>query len=277
MTNDRKMAGKRVLVTGSGTGIGRGVALEFAREGAAVALHYSHSAAGAESAVKEITAVGGKARAFRADFMKVEEAGRLANETIEFLGGLDVLINNAGISTNMMFEKITPVQFDTLYHVNVRTPFFLIQAVAPTMIRQGGGVVINLTSIHAFAGMREHALYAGTKGAIVAYTRGLAVELAPKGIRVNAIAPGWVRVENQEKALGEDFDWEAGGMTLPAGFVGRPADVARLAIFLASDEARYIIGQTLIIDGGQMAMMSCSGDFREPYGIQMGRGYVPGI
>ena len=274
---NRRMEGKRVLVTGSGTGIGRGVALEFAREGAAVVLHYSHSSTGAESALKEILDSGGKAKAVQADFNKVEEAQRLGKEAVEFLGGLDVLINNSGITVNRPFLKVTPEQYDTLYNVNCRAQFFLTQTVVPTMEKQGKGVVINVSSGHAFAGVREYTVYAGTKAAIVAYTRVLALELAPKGIRANTLAFGWVRVENQEKTLGQDFDWEEGGKILPAGFVASPADAGRFVICLASDDCKYIYGQTIVVDGGQLAILPLTGNFREPIREQYGQGYAPGI
>ena len=274
MNTQKRMDGKRVLVTGSGTGIGRGVALEFAREGAAVALHYGHSKKGAQQAVDEIREWGGQAEAFQADFSDVDQARRLGDQALEFLGGLDVLINNAGITVNMAFEEVTPEHFDKLYHVNVRGQFFLTQRVVPAMAKQGSGAIVNVTSVHAFAGKTHHAVYAGTKGAILSYTRELALELAPKGIHVTGIAPGWVRVENQEVVLGETFDWEAGGKTLPAGYVGMPRDIARLAIFLASGEGRYIVGQTIIIDGGQCAIMPNTGDFREPFDVEHGRQYL---
>jgi NAD(P)-dependent dehydrogenase (short-subunit alcohol dehydrogenase family) len=251
--------------------------LEFAKEGAAVALHYSHSASGADSAVNEIIRASGRARSFKADFIQVDQIHQLANDVIKFLGGLDVLINNAGITMNLPFEDVTVEQFDTLYQVNVRAQFFLTQSFVPTMEKQGGGVVINVTSVHAFAGMTEHSVYAGTKGAIVAYTRVLSLELIQKGIRVNAIAPGWIFVENHRKTLGDEFDVEAAGKTIPAGFVGAPKDVGRLAVFLASDESRFIVGQTLIADGGVLALMPASGDFREKRKEQWGVGYIKGL
>jgi NAD(P)-dependent dehydrogenase (short-subunit alcohol dehydrogenase family) len=277
MNSGRCMEGKRVLVTGSGTGIGTGVALEFAREGAAVALHYCHSGKGAHAAVEEIRKAGGKAEAFRADFADVEQAQRLPAAAVAFLGGLDILVNNAGITMNLPFERVTPEQFDALYSVNVRSLFFVTQAAIKPMIEQGYGTIINMTSDHAFSGLAEHTVYAGTKAAIVAFTRTLSVELASKGIRVNAIAPGWILVENHLKVLPADFDEKAAGLARPAGFLGRPHDVGRLAVFLASEDARYIIGQTFICDGGVSALMPATGDFRKPLGVTFGKEYVRGL
>lgn len=276
MTQSRRMEGKRVLVTGSGTGIGRGVALEFAKEGAAVVLHYAHSEAGAASAVEEIRQGGGKAAVFKADLAEIDQVQGLAEQARGFLGGIDVLVNNAGITMNKPFLQVTPEQFDTLYNVNIRGMFFLTQTVAPGMIEQGDGAVVNLTSVHAFAGMTEHTVYAGTKAAIVGFTRVLSLELAQKGVRVNAIAPGWILVENHLKVLG-DFDQEAAAGEIPAGVLGAPHDVGKLAVFLASEENRYIVGQTVVIDGGQLAIMPNTGDFRETRQEQWGQGYVAGI
>ena len=271
-----KMAGKRVLVTGSETGIGRGVAIEFAKEGAALVLHYPHGDDGARSTVNEIREIGGKVASFRADFNDIDDVRLLANQSLNFLGGIDVLVNNAGITMNKPFLEVTSEQFDTLYNVNIRAMFFLTQTVLPTMLEQNEGVVINLSSVHAYTGMTEHTIYAGTKAAIASFTRVLALELAPKGIRVNAIAPGWILTENQMKIM-PDIDENEAGKTIPAGFIGKPVDVARLSIFLASEDARYIVGQTLIIDGGQTSIMPLTGDFLEPRTEQWGQGYVPGL
>jgi len=277
MHDGRRMEGQRVLVTGAGTGIGRGIALEFARAGASVVLHYCHSSAGCESAVEEILALGGHAKAIGADFREVQSIRDLAVGAMDFLGGIDVLINNSGITANRPFAETTPEHFDTLFDVNFKAMFFLTQAVLPDMTKRGRGAVINLTSVHAFAGKVEHSVYAATKGAIVAFTREVSLELIQNGVRVNAIAPGWVRVENHEKVLGEDFDWEGAKRTLPAGFIGTPADVGQLAIFLASDDSRYIIGQTMVIDGGLLAIMPNSGDFRSTREVQWGHQYVQGL
>jgi len=175
---------------------------------------------------------------------------------------------------NEPFEKVSLEQFDTLFNVNVRTPFFLTQAAVPFLAKpEGCGVVINMTSIQAFGALNEHSVYSGTKGAIVAITRELAIELAPQGIRVNAIAPGAVEVENYYKAE-PDFDAAAFGRLIPCGFLGQPEDVARVALFLASEDARYIIGQTIIADGGTLAWYSFSEDFQQKSAAKWEPGYV---
>ena len=274
------MSSKRVLVTGSGTGIGREIAPEFARGGADVALHYSHHDQGALSAVQEILALGRRAEAFKADFNDVTQAQSLGQQAINFLGGVDCLVNNAGITFNRPFLTVTPEQFDAVYHVNIRAQFFLTQVVAEDMLKHGGGAVCNITSIHGLQGAPEHTVYAGTKGAIIAYTRTLSVELAYRGIRVNAIAPGWVTVENYYKAI-PGFDEKAAAEgaknTVPVARPGRPLDIARLAAFLCCDDAEFIIGQTIVSDGGTTALMSLISDFRNRSTAKFGTGYVPGI
>jgi len=273
----KRLEAMRALVTGAGTGIGRGIAREFCRQGADVVFHYAHSRQGAEAAVEEARREGArKVTALGADFRSVDEAIRLTRQAIEFLGGIDVIVNNAGITLNRHFEDVTPEQFDTLYGVNIRAMYFATQTAVKAMIPQGRGVVINLGSVHAYEGYPEHTVYAGTKGAIVAFTRVLAIELAPKGIRVNAIAPGAVEVENHHKII-PGYDPAAMGRVIPAGFVGQPEDIAKVAVFLATDDARYLVGQTLIVDGGTTSWMPFSDGFRQPMGVQFGKGYVPGL
>lgn len=266
--------GARVLVTGAGTGIGRGIALAFGRAGARVALHYSHSRDGAAAAMGEIRATGGIAEAFGADFDAVDKVQQLGREAVDWLGGIDVLVNNAGITYFSPIAETTPAQFDRLYHVNVRAPYFLVQAVLPAMRAQGKGVIINISSIHAFAGYQEHTVYAGTRGAIVAFTRTLAVELAHEGIRVAGVAPGGVVVENYP-ALYKNYNREAQDCSIPVGFVGEPVDIARAVLFLASDEARYVLGQTLIVDGGTTAWMAFGEGHKERLSAAGDIGYVP--
>jgi NAD(P)-dependent dehydrogenase (short-subunit alcohol dehydrogenase family) len=268
-----EMKGKKVLVTGAGTGIGRGIALKFGEAGADVVLHYS-SSSGAESAAQAICDRGSKAMAVHGDFRTIEGVRQTAKAAQDFLGGVDILINNAGITANAPFEDVTPEDFDTLFQVNLKAQFFLTQALLPEMSRRGKGTVVNLTSVHAYTGLTEHAVYAATKAAIVSYTRVAALELIQKGIRMNAIAPGWIFVENHVSTLGERFDFEAAGHGIPAGFIGTPDDVANLALFLASDASRYIVGQTIICDGGQTSVMPLTGDFRGRRSEKWGSRYL---
>ena len=275
MTQQR-MKDKKVLVTGAGTGIGRGVALEFAREGAAVALHYSHSEAGARSAAEDIERAGGTACAIQADFRDAAEARGLAGRAAELLGGLDVLVNNAGITMNQPFLETTVEEYDTIFNVNMRAMFFATQGAAEIMVGGAGGAVVNISSVHAYGAYVEHAVYASSKAAIIGFTRTLSLELIQKDVRVNAIASGWVLVENQRKLLGPDFDEKAAGRMLPCGFIGEAQDIGSLAVFLASDESRYIVGQTIACDGGQTTVLPCTPDFRTPIREKWGKGYVPG-
>jgi len=280
MSAGGRLAGRKALVTGSGTGIGREIALEFARQGADVVLHYAHSEGGATSAIEEIASMERRAAAYQADFDSVDDVLRLAEQGIDFLGGIDCLVNNAGITFNKPFGRVSRKQFDTMYHVNVRAQFFLTQRVAERMLENGGGAVCNVTSIHGLQGAPEHAVYAGTKGAIIAYTRALAVELAHKGIRVNAIAPGWVTVDNYYKAIpgfDEDEARESARNMVPVARSGTPLDIARLAVFLCSDDAGYIVGQTIVADGGTTSLMSLISDFRNESAARFGTGYLPGV
>ena len=267
-------------MTGSGTGIGREIALEFARQGADVVLHYGHSTHGARSAVETIRAMGRRGTALQADFGSVDEASALADRAIEFLGGVDCLVSNAGITMNMPFLKVKTEQFDTLLNVNLRSPYFVTQRVAQHMLEHGGGAICNLTSIHGLLGAPEHTVYAATKGAIIAYTRALAVEFAHKGIRVNAIAPGWINVENHAKVIPgfneRDATAEARNR-IPAARYGVPLDIAKLAVFLCSENAGFIVGQTIVADGGTIALMSLVSDFRGESAARFGAGYVPGV
>jgi NAD(P)-dependent dehydrogenase (short-subunit alcohol dehydrogenase family) len=278
MTQD--MNGKRVLVTGAGTGIGREIALEFARQGGDVAIHYSHNGEGAFSAAEEIRKMGGKAEAFKADFNEVAQVQELGKQAVKFLGGIDCLVNNAGITLNRPFFSVTPEQFDTLYNVNVRAQFFLTQIVTKDMLTRGQGTVCNITSIHGFAGAPEHSVYAGTKGAIIAYTRSLSVELAHQGIRVNAIAPGWVTVENYYQNIPGFNDADAAKTAyekVPLARSGTKLEIAKLAVFLCSENSAYIVGQTIVADGGTTALMSLISNFRSPSTATFGKGYVAGV
>jgi NAD(P)-dependent dehydrogenase (short-subunit alcohol dehydrogenase family) len=256
MTGNGKLAGKRALVTGSGTGIGREIALEFAREGADVVLHYSRSKKGAQSAVDEIQAMGRRAEAFQADLSEVEACFDLVEKGIDFLGGLDILMNNAGTSQSCAFTEVTPDYFDFLYRLNIKGQFFCAQRAVKHMLEKGQkGVIINTTSSHAESSLPGFSVYAGTKGAIWSWTRQIAVELAPLGIRVNAICPGWTEVENYYKEI-PNFDPIAIGKTIPYQRMGKTVDIAKACVYLASEDSDYMIGHVLVVDGGTMAKMA---------------------
>lgn len=269
-----------MLVTGSGTGIGHEIALEFARQGADVVVHYAHDEKGARRAADEIRALGRRTEVFKADFDNVDDAVRLGELAIRFLGGLDCLVNNSGITFNRPFLDVTQEQFDRVFNVNIRAQFFLTQRAVSDMLAHGGGSICNITSIHGLSGAPEHSVYAGTKGAIIAYTRSLAVELAHKGIRMNAIAPGWVNVENYYKALpgfNEAAASKEASVKVPLGRSGLKVEIAKLAVFLCSEDAAYIVGQTIVADGGTTSLMSLISDFRNTSTAKFGTGYVPGV
>lgn len=247
-----RLEGKRALVTGAGTGIGREVALEFARQGANVVLSYASSREGAQSAVAEARALGVQAELFAADLGRVDDCFRLVDAAAEALGGLDIIMNNAGVTLKHPFLETTPEQFDRIYNVNMRGQFLCTQRAVQVM-GEAGGAVINMTSIHAFSGMPGHSVYAGTKGAICAWTRELAIELAPR-VRVNAVAPGWIDVPRHHTTPG--YSIENARRQVPMQRVGTPLDVARACAFLASDDAAYVTGHVLVIDGGTTAWMS---------------------
>lgn len=280
MNNTLKMTGKRALITGSGTGLGREMALEFARQGADVILHYAHHDEGARSAVAEIRKLGRRAEVFQADFDRVDEVVRLAGQAAASFGGIDCLVNNSGITFNLPFLEVSPEQFDRVYQVNIRAQFFLTQHIVKDMLAHGGGTICNITSIHGVSGAPEHSVYAGTKGAIIAYTRALAVELAHRGIRVNAIAPGCVPVENYRDAIPGFTETDLVKMAadkIPIGRPGTRTEIAKLAVFLCSEDSGYLVGQTIVADGGTSALMSLISDFRKPTGMQFGKGYIPGM
>src|ERR1700733_13831670 len=271
---------KKPRVPAPDTGIGHEIGLEFARQGADVVFYYVQRREGVKAAVEKVQALGRKSAAFQADFDALDQVTQLADQAGEFLGGVNCLVNNAGVTMNRPFLKVTPEQVDKMFHINFRGQYFLTQRIVEDMLKRGGGVICNMSSVHGLQGVPEHSVYAATKGAIIAYTRSLAVELAYRGIRVNAIAPGWITVENYFKCIPgftKEMAAETAYKAIPVARCGEPIDIARLAAFLCSDDASYIVGQVIVADGGTTALMSLVSDFRKESTNTFGRGYIPGV
>ena len=278
LENPYRLEGKCILVVGAGTGIGKGVALQLARQGADVALSYSGSVKGALDAVEQIKAMGRRAVALQANIGVVADCRRVVDEAVQFLGGLDGLFNNAGLTFTKPFENVSEEEFNRIYEVNIRGQFFTCQQAVPYMVERGqelrtrfpdrpwaGGSIVNMSSVHGAAGFFGHSVYAGTKGAINAFGRELAVEMCYKHIRVNVLAPGSIEVDSYFKS-DPNYTREMGNSMVPWGRVGLPEDVGYLAAYLMSDAAEFMTGHVLYFDGGLTAKMAI--DYKPPEGAR---------
>ncbi|CAN5715788.1 SDR family NAD(P)-dependent oxidoreductase [soil metagenome] len=250
--------GKVVIVTGSGSGLGQGIAMRFAEAGAQVLVHYRSSADGAEALVKTIVDNGGQAFAVQADVSVEEDAVHLIQCAVERWGRLDVLINNAGSYPLASVLEMTGAEWDAVINANLRSVFLCTQAAAKQMIAQqsqnaqgqSSGAIVNITSIEAENPAPSHSHYNAAKAGVLMYTRASASELGVYGIRVNAVAPGLIWREGLEQTWPDGVArWQK---TAPLGRLGLPADIADACLFLASPAARWITGASLTVDGGVM-------------------------
>jgi 3-oxoacyl-[acyl-carrier protein] reductase len=243
------LSGKVAVVTGASKGIGAAIAKSLGAAGAAVVVNYSSSREGADRVVADIKAKGGKAVAVKGDVAKAADVQHLFDETKKAFGALDVLVNNAGVYGFAPLEQVTEDEFHREFNINVLGTLLATKE-ALKHFGPNGGSVINLSSI-ASMGVPQAAVYCGTKGAVDAITRGLALELGPRKIRVNAIAPGGVETEGTHSVgiMGSDFEKTMIAGT-PLGRFGQPDDIAGVAVFLASDDSGWLTGERLTASGG---------------------------
>lgn len=251
MENSGKLNGKVALITGASKGIGAGVAKAYANEGAAVVVNYASSSEGADKVVQEITAMGGKAIAVQGSVENAADVKRLFEETFKAFGKLDILVNNAGVYSFSGIEDITEESFHRMFNINVLGSILTIQQ-AIKLFGDKGGVIINTGSIVSTLDMPTALVYTQSKYAIDAMTRILAKELGPKKIRVNSINPGLIETEGSHSSgvmQGDAEKWHVS--ETPLGRVGKPEDIAKVAVFLASEDSYWINGETIAVAGGQ--------------------------
>jgi len=238
---------KRVAaVTGAGRGIGRAIALALGREGAAVIVG-DLDLVSAEETAQEIEARGGRAQAFASDVTNPSDAKGLVHKAVDAFGALDILVNNAGIYPSAPIVEIDAQEWDLVFAVNLKGTFLCSQAAAVQMMSQGQGVILNIASVDGKMRATGNAHYAAAKAGVISFTRTLACEMAPHNIRVNAVAPGWIATETLKA---KSDRWRKAAEDIPVGRLGEPEDVAEAIVFLASDVASFITGETLDVNGG---------------------------
>jgi 3-oxoacyl-[acyl-carrier protein] reductase len=244
------LAGKCALVTGGGRGIGRAVSILFGRLGARVAVNYVRDEASALETVSCVEAAGGEAFAARADVSDDAQAERLVQETVSRLGSLDVLVVNHGIWKRASIDAMTREQWDETVGVNLGGVYAVVHHAARHMVPRRSGAMVLIASTAGQRGEAHHAHYAATKGAVLAFTKSIAAELAPQGIRVNAVAPGWVLTDMTRDVLGDPAQAASALRPIPLGRPGSPEEIAGPVAFLASDLASFVYGEVLSVNGG---------------------------
>lgn len=244
------LEGKNVIITGASRGIGKGIAEVFGKAGANVAFTYSSSEAPALELEKELSAMGVKAKAYKSNAANFEESQDLVAKVLEDFGGIDVLINNAGITKDKLLMRMGEEDFDTVIEINLKSVYNMTKAVQRTMLKQRQGSIINMSSVVGVKGNAGQANYAASKAGMIGFTKSVALELGSRNIRCNAIAPGFIETEMTGK-LDEKMvqEWRD---AIPLKRGGNPEDVANACLFLASDLSAYVTGQVLNVDGGML-------------------------
>lgn len=237
---------KVAVVTGGSRGIGKAIAEKFAAEGASVAILYSSNSASADAVLEEIRNAGGTAKAYQCHVENSDEVGKTIDEVVNDLGKIDILVNNAGITRDKLLMMMKEEDFDDVISVNLKGAYNTMRKVCPMLARQRWGRIINLSSIAGINGNAGQVNYSASKAGLIGMTKSAAREFAGRGITVNAIAPGFVETDMTEKFASDENVMKR----IPVGRMGRPDEIASLALFLASDAAAYITGEVIRIDGG---------------------------
>ncbi len=246
----KRLEGKVSIVTGASRGIGRGIAVRLAQEGAKVVINHRGSAEGAEETARLIREAGGEALVVQADVSRMDEAQRLVQETINAFGQVDILVNNAGTTRDTLLMMMKEDQWDVVVDTNLKSVFSCCKAVARPMVKRKFGRIINISSVSGLAGQGGQTNYAASKAGVIAFSKSLAKELGSRNITVNVVAPGFVPTALTEGILAEGDNLQRAVDATPLGRLGTPEDVASAVVFFASDDASFITGQVLSVDGG---------------------------
>lgn len=244
------LTGKTAIVTGASKGIGREIAKRYAEEGANVAFTYLSNVEKGQALEAELNGMGIKAKGYRSDASNFDEAQKLVDDVMAEFGQLDILVNNAGITKDGLLMRMTEDQWDTVIEINLKSVFNLVKAAIKPMMKARAGSIVNISSIVGLQGNAGQSNYSASKSGMLGFTKSVALELGSRGIRSNAIAPGFIETEMtavlDEKLVAE---WKAG---IPLKRIGQGKDVADSAVFLGSDLSSYITGQTIQVDGGML-------------------------
>lgn len=244
------LAGRVALVTGGSRGIGRSTALALGRAGAAVAVHYNRREDAAVEVVGRIEEAGGEALAYAADVRSADAVAGLVQACIERWSRLDILVCNAGIWKGAPVEDMSEEEWDEMIDINLKGMYLATRFAVPHLAASPAGAIVNISSTAGQRGEAGHAHYAASKGGMISWTKSLAPELAPRGIRVNCVAPGWVHTDMAADALAEDGERISAG--IPLGRAGQPEEIAAVVCFLAGDLASYITGEVVNVNGGNV-------------------------